>query len=437
MGYCASSGVAPVLERAGITPISPPIAAPDFRLPTLAGSELSLSENPGRWVLLTFFATWCGPCKTEMPSLQRFHEKFSSRGLDVFGVSTDSSVGVVKPFARSFKLSFPIGVDTEGRVASLYQASSIPVSYLITPAGTIAGVARGARDWSRLDSMVDGLLAAIPPNPEAQVAFTSNATPVELPTVLSPPTADYVLSTHTATAGDTLTLDILITWAGHFQDYLLHPPKVPIPDGVVQRSMTAHTSSEDGRKLVRYRYTLHTPTPGSYALDPIELRYTPRLESEPLASRVAGPTLKVNPGASRGPALAALLGLLGLCVGIGMFIRRRRKTPRVTGSPEGASPSDLKEQLRSARQLRHEGDICGFIEHLLSLDHHLGSTEESSAPLTALLPRVQYGGYRPSPQELDSLHRRIELRITELIPPEIAREQELISQTHPTEGVKS
>jgi len=426
-----SPAIPAALQRVRIQPLSPPIAAPDFRLPTLAGGELSLSDNKGRWVLLTFFATWCGPCKTEMPGLQQFHEQYGPRGFDVFGVSTDSSVGIVKPFARSFGLTFPIGVDTAGQAAQLYQASSIPVSFLISPEGQVVGVARGARNWSELDDMVETLLEAVPTNPDAPDAFASNATPLELPEILEPPEGEYTLSSTTLTAGDDVTLDVRITWAGHFKDYLLHPPKVPVPEGLTQRSMTAHTSSTEGRKVVRYQFTFNAPAEGKFALDPIELRYTPRFENQPIASRIAGPTLTVTPpsfnATMAGIFGAALLGLLGLGVGVYRFRTRNASSSTAGGAP--LSPEMLEQQLQTARQQRHQGDIAGYLTTLAEMDQAFPQNERPLSSLDELIAGVRYGGNLPSPRELDSLHRQIELKLAGLRPDAHQEDRELLART--------
>ncbi len=432
VGASAQSPAIPAaLQQVRIQPLSPPIAAPDFRLPTLAGGELSLSDNKGRWVLLTFFATWCGPCKTEMPSLQRFHEQYGPRGFDVFGVSTDSSVGIVKPFARSFGLTFPIGVDTGGQAAQLYQASSIPVSFLISPEGQVVGVARGARNWSDLDDMVETLLGALPTNPDAPDAFASNATPLELPEILEPPEGEYTLSTTTLSAGDDVTLDVRITWAGHFQDYLLHPPKVPVPDGLTQRSMTAHTSSTEGKKVVRYQFTFNAPSEGKFALDPIELRYTPRFENQPIASRIAGPTLTVAPPAFTGTMAgilgAALLGLLAL--GVGVYRFRTRTTASESSKAPALSPEILEAQLQTARQQRHRGNIAEYLTTLSEMNQAFPENEQPLSSLDELIAGVRYGGNQPSPRELDSLHRQIELKLASLRPDAHQEDRELLART--------
>ena len=149
----ATAGAAPLdqaLKSHGLQPISPPTAAIDFELQTLRGSQIKLSDTSGRWVLLTFFATWCGPCMAEMPSLQQFQLQHHERGVDVLAISTDASPAPVTKLVRDRNLTFPILMDPEGRVAGQYKANSIPISYLVSPSGQLTAVSRGAKDWSRM-----------------------------------------------------------------------------------------------------------------------------------------------------------------------------------------------------------------------------------------------------------------------------------------------
>jgi peroxiredoxin len=419
----ASNGtadVAGVLRQNGIRPVEPPSAAADLELPNLAGGQSALSEWSGRWVVLTFFAAWCGPCRTEMPTLQRLHEERGGAGLAVLGVSVDSERPAAEALVRELGLSFPTLWDSRGEAARVYRASSIPVSYLIDPQGRIAGVSRGARDWSRLGPMVDRLQGLIPAAEAGPSAYTADAGEVELSQVLDPPTATCELSEETPRVGKPFFLDVRIRWAGHLEDYLLHPPQIHLPDGIRREGMSAITSSEAGRSVVTYRVELFAEQAGSFALDPVELRYTPRLEDSPLTSRVSGPTVKVRPVTIAGlsPRVAALAGavaLLGAGASVGLARLRRKRRGAETASPAEQRYRRLQALFEEARKKRLEGDAAGFLQAMADLDQGLleeeADTGEALEGLEHLLEGARYGGQKPAPEVMDRFERRAAHRL--------------------------
>src|SRR5437773_10413638 len=102
--------------------------APDFLLPTLDGREIHLSDYRGHVVFLNFWATWCGPCKIEMPAIEKHNREFRPKGLAVVAVSSDSEgAGVTRPYRDSLGLSLTIGHDPELLVARLYGVHSLPL----------------------------------------------------------------------------------------------------------------------------------------------------------------------------------------------------------------------------------------------------------------------------------------------------------------------
>lgn len=122
-----------------------------FEVPTLEGGKLALADFRGRVVLLNFWATWCGPCKEEMPAMERLHRKFRQQGLVVLAVSNDSegSTRTVARFVKESGLTFPIGLDPKLRVASLYGVRVLPASLIIDRKGIITHIALGPREWDR------------------------------------------------------------------------------------------------------------------------------------------------------------------------------------------------------------------------------------------------------------------------------------------------
>lgn len=129
--------------------------APPFSLPSLDGGKVNLKDFRGRYVLLNFWATWCGPCKVEMPSLESLHRKYQGRRLEVVGVSNDMfGERVVKPYVEAQGLTFPVLLDPSLDVSNSFRVMSLPTTYLIDPEGNIIGVLNGAENWTAPDTLL-------------------------------------------------------------------------------------------------------------------------------------------------------------------------------------------------------------------------------------------------------------------------------------------
>ena len=340
-----SASLAELLAAQGIQPITPPTPAPDFTLPLLAGGEGDLSASHGDWVVLTFFATWCGPCRSEMPTLERLHRSHADAGLAVLAVSVDRRRDPVEPFVAEHGLTLPVFWDRTGEVGEAYRATSIPVSYVIDPSGQIVGMARGARDWAATAPLFDALRQALPDSSDAPFRY-ARLDALELPEVLEPPTAEWSLPAEPPRPGRPFSIEIRLSWSGRLDDYLPQPPQIPLPPGIRRGRVAATSSSLDQRHLVRYQIELTAAEPGVYELDPIELRYLPALGDGPVAERVAGPTLEVVAAgvAARPPAaLAALAAALALA---GYWLYRRRRGRAAVQAPE---PALARAAARRAR----------------------------------------------------------------------------------------
>ena len=120
--------------------------APDFTLMTLDGTEVSLSQFRGQPVLINFWATWCLPCREEMPELVRSYESHKAEGLMILGVNLtySDSLPDVETFASEFNITFPILLDKDGAVAErLYRIPGVPTSIFVTRDGTIERIQVG------------------------------------------------------------------------------------------------------------------------------------------------------------------------------------------------------------------------------------------------------------------------------------------------------
>ena len=124
--------------------------APDFELETLFGEVVKLSDYRGQRVLLNFWATWCAPCRAEMPDMQKFHENKDVVILAVNLTDTESKASNVPRFVDDFELTFPILLDEDVKVSGLYQIQPIPTSFLIDSTGRIHNVAYGALNYDQM-----------------------------------------------------------------------------------------------------------------------------------------------------------------------------------------------------------------------------------------------------------------------------------------------
>ncbi len=120
----------------------------DFTLPDLEGKEVSFSQFKGKVIFLNFWATWCEPCKEEMPSMQLLYDTFKRRSFVVVAVSVDKTKpDVVKKFVKDYKLTFPILHDRRGKIKEKYKTTGVPETFIIDQNGVIAEKVWGARNW--------------------------------------------------------------------------------------------------------------------------------------------------------------------------------------------------------------------------------------------------------------------------------------------------
>jgi cytochrome c biogenesis protein CcmG/thiol:disulfide interchange protein DsbE len=132
-----------------VTPLQLGQPAPDFTFPDLDGRELSLSDYRGKVVLVNIWATWCPPCRDEMPSMQKLYEKFKGRGFEILAVSIDADGReAVAPFMEQMNLTFPALLDPNEKVRSLYAITGVPESFIIDKNGILVDRVIGPLDWA-------------------------------------------------------------------------------------------------------------------------------------------------------------------------------------------------------------------------------------------------------------------------------------------------
>jgi len=118
-------------------------AAHDFTLKTNQGNNLRLAEQRGNVVLLNFWASWCGPCRQEMPKLDELYQRYQSAGFIVLGVNVETDSAAADKLLKKIPVSFPILYDSDSRVSQHYKIDAMPTSVLIDRSGQMRYLHRG------------------------------------------------------------------------------------------------------------------------------------------------------------------------------------------------------------------------------------------------------------------------------------------------------
>lgn len=149
--------VAAWVGRDRFTPVGPGSMAPQYEATTLTGEPVTIEDFRGKVVLLNIWATWCAPCRYEMPSMERLYQEFQGHDFEIVAVSIDAPAGLRDPggnpggniqaFADSLGLTFPLLHDPSGGIQRAYQTTGVPESFLLARDGTIFRKVAGATEW--------------------------------------------------------------------------------------------------------------------------------------------------------------------------------------------------------------------------------------------------------------------------------------------------
>jgi peroxiredoxin len=142
-------------------PVEVGTRAPDFKLTSLDGPDISLSSQRGNVVILNFWATWCGPCRAEMPTLEKVGQTYRDRGLRVIGVDVQESPDKVRDFLPEVGVTFPIVFDSDTALARRYRAGGLPASFIIDREGTVREIKLGAYTEETLIEKIQPLIGGV------------------------------------------------------------------------------------------------------------------------------------------------------------------------------------------------------------------------------------------------------------------------------------
>lgn len=131
--------------------------APDFTLTTVDGEKVKLSDFRGKKVILNFWATWCPPCREEIPDMVRFYNDYKNQGIVLLGVNLTTeeyTPDKLPQFIRDYNISYPVLMDKTGEVAGRYRVTAIPTSYIIDSNGTIRDIFTGPLTYRAMEKNI-------------------------------------------------------------------------------------------------------------------------------------------------------------------------------------------------------------------------------------------------------------------------------------------
>jgi len=150
-GGVARADVSPKIVKAAAVP-QIGVSAPNVTLKTLQGKPVTLADYRGKVVLLNFWATWCPPCRAEMPSMERLNRIFQSTDFALLAVNVEpDGEQTVPAFLKRWPHSFPVLLDVEAKAQNTYQVFRFPETFIISREGVILNHVIGARDWDDAD----------------------------------------------------------------------------------------------------------------------------------------------------------------------------------------------------------------------------------------------------------------------------------------------
>ena len=157
-----SEEVIMAFQRARLPYVLEGIDIIDFSLPSLDGTEITLSGLRGKVVFLNFWATWCPPCRDEMPSMEALYQRLKDKGLEILAVNIREPRNEVSAFMNQYNLSFPAVLDSSGSIGSMYSPHSIPTTYIIDKRSLVVSRLVGSIDWytpeiiAAFEALLDG-----------------------------------------------------------------------------------------------------------------------------------------------------------------------------------------------------------------------------------------------------------------------------------------
>ena len=145
--WLANSNVVAEEQAKSIYELDNKIAAPDFTLKDVDGKSHKLSDYRGKVVMINFWATWCPPCRFELPSMQRAYEKLKKSGVEFLAINLGEDADTIFTFTAAYPVTFPLLMDLDSSVSNMYPVIGLPTTYFVSPKGRLIYRAIGSREW--------------------------------------------------------------------------------------------------------------------------------------------------------------------------------------------------------------------------------------------------------------------------------------------------
>ncbi|MDP7040738.1 MAG: TlpA disulfide reductase family protein [Myxococcota bacterium] len=400
-----------LFNQFGIRTLASPAPVSEFTLPDLNGKAHSLKDYRGQWVLLNFWATWCGACASQIDGLRALENSSASKGLKILAVAVDGTPDALRKYQQRKKMNFTILHDKIGTIAATYKANSIPLNYIIDPQGQIVALVRGAFDWQKTIPLFTQL-AATPYDPQSLPTHISPTKDQNIDLDLEPPGLELQGPEVPIKAGDSFELKILVTWSGQLRDYILDPPKLSLPSELENMGMQALASGQQGRQALTYKVTLKANKSGQVLLGPVDLHYRPRIEQNPLSTRHQGISLNVQPRTHMGNTTQYVLLIVGALLAFGMvvMIRRRKKCTRSQSDSKHSDDHLLEQLCENAQRAKMNADAALFLETCILFIDASDKPEilgHNKLEIQHFLEKTRFANQSPNPEVLASIERHM------------------------------
>ncbi|MBF0362225.1 MAG: TlpA family protein disulfide reductase [Oligoflexia bacterium] len=428
----------------------------DFELPLLPANEnKKFSSFKGNWIMLVFWATWCGPCVYELPTLEKLYQKFKDKKFLIVGVSEDQGDDRnPRRFIKNNNITFPIFHDGATEIGLKYHAQALPTVYMISPDFKLVGIFRGATDWSNPDiaNMITNLIAikdvskfdlaaAAGANAGAGASGTNQdkksadgksagTSALALPNNLTPPTIVIKkLSKENFAVNEEINLEIEIKWKGDLAEYLMKVPTMILPEKGIKLLQTTSSSLSSGDEaILTYTFKLKTTADaqeGKYALGPIELAYQPRLVAgSELFSRSKSVEINITKSNLEKNFIWYILIIVIIAalsiIGYRYLIAPKRalKATQMVQQEQINFANQKQEEFRTLKEKKIKGQISVseygkmLIEFYISISNNIveevKENDEEIKKLQDIKNSIAYGGKILTDQELSHYEKKIE-----------------------------